>query len=148
MDMKKKSLLVIGALVFSLAFLPVSADAHWRGGGGVFLGFGTGLLTGYLFAPRPVYVAPPVYVPPPVYASPPPVVYVPAPPPPAPPVSGYTQPPPPNVASAPPLPGAQNKCREWKMIERRFEDRWDSYNGRWQSVPIEKWGWMDVPCNP
>ncbi len=152
--MKKTSLLAIGALVFSMGFLPVPAAAHWHGNGygyggaEVFFGFGAGLLTGYLLAPRPVYVAPPVYIAPPVYAYPPPVVYIPPPPPTAPPVSGYTQPPPPNVASAPPPPGAQNKCREWKMIERRFEDRWDSYNGSWQSVPIEKWGWVNVPCNP
>jgi hypothetical protein len=153
--MKKTSLVIVGALVFSICFLPAPAAIGWYGHGhghgygygGVFWGFGAGFLTGYLVAPRPVYVAP-VYIAPPVYASPPPVVYIPAPPPTAPPVLGYTQPPPPNVASAPPSPGAQNKCREWKMIERRFEDRWDSYNGRWQTVPIEKWGWVDVPCNP
>jgi hypothetical protein len=140
-DMKKASLLIVGVLAFSLALWPTLAGAHYRGG--TYWSFGTA----FIFAPRPVYIAPPVYVAPPVSAFPPPVVYAPVPTSPAPPASGYNQSPPPDVSAGPP-PAAQNKCREWKMIERRFEDRFDSYNGKWQLVPVEKWGWVDVPCNP
>jgi hypothetical protein len=139
--MKKTTLVTVGFLIVALVSLPVVADAHW-GGGGLFLGFGAGLLTGYLLAPSPVYVAPPVYAapPPPVYYP----SYVPAPaPPPAPPVSEYSN----RTSEAVPPPASESKCREWRLIERRLVDRWDSYSGRWQSIPVEKWGWVEVPCS-
>ena len=60
--MDKIKFLFVGLLAVSLISVPVVAEAHWHHGGGAILGFGAGLLTGYLFAPRPVYVAPPVYV--------------------------------------------------------------------------------------
>jgi hypothetical protein len=136
--MKRIKLLLVGLLAVSLVSVPVVADAHWHHrGGGLFLGFGAGLLSGYLLAPRPVYVAPPVFVaPPPVYAPTPPPAY-------QPPESGYSY----GLTQAVPPPTAQGKCREWRMIDRHLENRWDSYAGRWQSIPVEKWGWVDVLCN-
>jgi hypothetical protein len=129
--MKKIKFLLVGLLAVSLISVPALAEAHWHhGGGGVILGFGAGLLSGYLFAPRPVYVAPPVYVP----APPPPV---------QPPEFGYHG----SGYEAGPPPSARGTCREWRRIDRHLEDRWDSYSGRWQSVPVEKWGWVDAPCN-
>jgi len=134
-------------LLFSLS-LPAAANAR----GGVFLGFGAGLLTGYLVAPRPVYVAPPVYIVQPqvVQGNPdnvpapsagptqPPAVVS---PPPAPSTSGYSG------SATVPAPGNQAKCREWKMVDRHLEDRWDSYDGKWRQVPVEKWDWVEVPCS-
>jgi hypothetical protein len=135
--MEKTKLLIVCLLAVSLISVPVVAEAHWHHSGGAILGFGSGLLTGYLFAPRPVYVAPPVY------AAPPPV-YVPAPPPSyQPPESGYSY----GLTQAVPPPTVQGKCREWRMIDRHLENRWDSYAGKWQSIPVEKWGWVDVLCN-
>jgi hypothetical protein len=137
--MKKRIVAMVCLAAVFLVALPAAADAHWRGGR-VFLGFGAGLLTGYLLAPRPVYEAPPVYmVPPPAYYP----SYVPAPSPQYPPVSAYSNKPTESV----PQPSAHEKCREWRLIERHYKDRWDSYSGRWQAVPVEKWGWVDVPCN-
>jgi hypothetical protein len=150
--MKKVKFVTAGLLIIFLCSLPVVADAHGSGGGS-FLGFGAGLITGYLLAPRPAYVAPPVYVPPaqvaqqgspdhapvpPPGQTPPPEMY---PPPPAPPPSGYSG------AAPAPAPGDQAKCREWKMIDRHLEDRWDSYSGKWRQVPVEKWDWVEVPCS-
>jgi hypothetical protein len=141
--MKAPRLVFIGLLVASLVFVPVIADAHWRFGGGAILGFGLGLFTGFAFAPRPVYVAPPVY-----YAPPPPVAYpyrVPAPVPSGPAAYDYSNNP--NVSSVVPSPLGQSRCREWKLINRHPESRWDSYNGKWQTVLVERWGWVGAPCN-
>lgn len=135
--MEKTKIIAVFLLIICLVFLPVAADA--RGGGRLLFGFGAGLLTGYLFAPRPVYVAPPVYAAPPPVSSP---DYVPAPVPP-PPISGYSY----DANVAGPQPGLQAKCREWRLIDRHLEDRWDSYYGRWRQVPVEKWGWIEMPCN-
>ena len=136
--MKKTKIIAVFMLIIGLVFLPVAADA--RGGGGrILFGFGAGLLTGYLFAPRPVYVPPPVYAAPPPVSSP---DYFPAPVP-APPVTEYST----EAIAAGPPPSSQAKCREWRLLDRHLEDRWDSYNGRWRQVPVEKWGWIDVPCN-
>jgi hypothetical protein len=66
--MKKVKSVTAGLLIIFLLSLPVVAGAEWRHGEGAFLGFGAGLITGYLLAPRPTYVASPVYV------APPPVV--------------------------------------------------------------------------
>ena len=146
--MKKAKWVTAGLLLILFFSLPAAANAP----GGFFLGFGTGLLTGYLAAPRPVYVAPPVYVAQPQLVQ----VYpenAPAPP--------AEQTPPPAVGEAPPVPspfgysgsatapapGNQAKCREWKMIDRHFEDRWDSYYRKSRQVPVEKWDWVEVPCN-
>ncbi len=119
-------------LIASLVFLPTAAEAH-RQGGQVFWGFGVGLLTGYLFAPRTVVVAPPAVVAPaPVYRAP----YVPAPT--ASPVYRYS--------NSAPRPDANAKCREWRLIERYHQDSWDAYAGKWRSTPVEKWGWVEVPC--
>lgn len=159
LKMKKVKVVIAGLSIILLFSLPVVAYAHWNGGG-AFLGFGTGLITGYLLAPRSAYVAPPVYVAPPpaaeaypdvVQASPdkapvpppeqtPPPEMVP-PPPPAPPPSGYSG------GGPAPEPGSRARCREWKMIDRHLEDRWDSYSGKWRQVPVEKWDWVEVPCS-
>ena len=144
--MKKAKIVAAGLAIILLFSLPLAAHAG-HGGGEVFFGFGVGLLTGYLFAPRPVYVAPPVYVPPaPAYApvsAPPAPAYVPAPAYSAPSPPGYSN----NAATTAPPPSAQPRCREWRLIDRHLEDRWDSYYGRWRQVPVEKWGWVEVPCN-
>ncbi len=145
--MKGKFSISVGLAVLLIAFTAVPpAEAHWRhygGGGGVILGFGAGLATGIILAPRPVYVPPPVYVvPPPVVVYPSPNYYPPAPPPQEPPASGYEQ----QSTVVPPPPAANGNCREWRMIDRHLEDRWDSYYGRWQTVPVERWGWVEVPC--
>lgn len=127
--MKKIIRIGVCLLLVSLLCLPAAAEAHRHGSGGdVFLGFGVGLLTGYLFAPRTVVAAPPVY-----YAPYPPA------PPAAPPVNGYSY--------HAPQPGTHAKCREWRLLERHYQDTWDSYYGRWRTVPVEKWGWMEVPCD-
>lgn len=145
--MKGKFSISVGLAVLLIAFTSVPpAEAHWRhygGGGRVFLGFGVGLATGLILAPRPVYVSPPVYVaPPPVVDYPSANYYPPAPPPQEPPASGYEQ----QSAVIPPPPEANGNCREWRMIDRHLEDRWDSYYGRWRAVPVERWGWAEVPC--
>lgn len=132
----KKTIIVTTCLMFvSLICLPPAAEAggHYGHGGGVILGFGAGLLLGHLFTPRTVVVSPPVRV------ISPPVYYAPAPPPPPSPVYGYS--------SSPPQPAAHPKCREWRLLERRYQDSWDSYYGKWRSVPVEKWGWVEIPCN-
>ena len=144
--MKTGKLAFIGLLIALLVSLPVVADAHWGFGGGFVLGLGTGLITGFAFAPRPVYVAPPVY-----YVPPPSAVYhyypsYVAPPAPAGPTAyGYSNNP--TVSSVNPPPGGQSRCREWKLINRHWEHRWDSYNGRWQNVLVERWGWVGASCN-
>ncbi len=158
--LKKKKVKVItgGLLMIFLFSQPVVAYGHWSGAGAV-LGFGTGLITGYLLAPKSAYAVPPAYVAPPPAAQPYPEVAqaspdnVPAPPPgqtpppemlppppPAPPPSGYSG------GGPVPAPGNQAKCREWKMIDRHLENRWDSYSGKWRQVPVEKWDWVEVPC--
>ena len=122
--MKKTKMIAVFLLIIGLIFLPVAADAH-GGGGRIFFGFGAGLLTGYLFAPRPVYVAPPpVSSPdyPPVPLTPPRV---------------YEYSTDANAAAGPP-PSSQAKCREWRLLDRHLEDRWDSFYGRWRQVPVEK----------
>ena len=141
--MKTAKLVIIGSLIALLVALPAVADAHWSFGGGAILGFGTGLLAGYLLSPGPVYVAPPVYA-----APPPPVVYryypsyVPAPVPPT--AYGYSN----NASSSPASPPSigQSKCREWRLINRHWQNRWNPYYGRWQTVLVERWGWVGVPC--
>jgi len=141
--MKTVRLVSIGLLIVLLVSVPAVADAHWGFGGGLILGFGTGLVTGFAFAPRPVYVAPPVY-----YAPPPPVAYPyygPAPIVSGPAASGYS-----NNAGVPsgnPPPVGQLGCREWRLINRHWEKRWDASYGRWQSVLVERWGWAGVPCS-
>ena len=142
--MSKTQVAIIGFLIGFLTLLPVVANAHWHHGGGGFWGFGAGFFTGYLFAPRPFYVAPPVYAaPPPVMEYPAPY-YVPAPPA-KPPVSGFSDSAHAGIANPPP--NAQAQCREWRMISRQWQNRWDSYYGRWRKVLVEKWGWTKIPCN-
>jgi hypothetical protein len=105
-EMKTLKIISIVLLIVLLISVPVVADAHWGFGGGLLLGLGTGLITGFAFAPRPVYVAPPVY-----YAPPPPVAYpyrVPAPVPPDPAASGYSNNA--SVSSANPPPVGQSGC--------------------------------------
>jgi hypothetical protein len=136
-----------GLLVFFLLAWVAFAEAHE----GFIGGFESEGPTGYLATPGPVYKplansAPPqqmaqVYpgsAPAPSPGQTPPIE-VPPPPPPSP--SGY-----PDSAAAP-TPGNQAKCREWKMIDRHFEDRWDSNSGKWRQVPIEKWDWVETPCD-
>jgi hypothetical protein len=135
-------LIVLTALLIAV---PAAADAHGFGGGAI-LGFGLGLFTGFAFAPRAVYVGPPVY-----YAPPPLVGYpyypyaVPAPVPPDPEASRYSNSG--NLPSAHFAPPGQSRCREWRLIDRRWENKWDPYYGRWRAVLVEKWGWAGVPCN-
>ncbi len=160
--MRSKKIIIIGTLallILSLGTAPAFAGGFHHGGGGLLLGFGAGLATGYLFGPRPVYVAPPVYYPAPVVVTPSyqyyyaPGYY--------PPAQSYYPPAEPQVALPPQQPQAQGyaqnqnppvpppqdgKCHEWKMLERRTENRWDNYSGKWESVPVEKWGWVEVPC--
>ena len=143
--MKMAKLIFVGLLIVLLVSVPVVAEAHWGYGGGAFLGFGLGLFTGLIWAPRPVYVAPPVY-----YAPPPPAVYrsypyyVPPPAPPGPAASGYSN----NAAVLPAnlAPPGQARCREWRLIGRHWQNRWDPYSGRWQPVLVERWGWVGVHC--
>ncbi len=65
------------------------------------------------------------------------------PPPPAPTAPPAVMPPPPT----PPPPGAENKCRAWRMVERRVESRFDPATGTYRNVPTEKWDWVEVPCS-
>ncbi len=144
--MKVLNLALIGLLCVLLVAVPAAAEAHGGFGAGAFLGLGLGLFAGLALAPAPVYVAPPVY-----YPSPP-MIY-------------RYDPPSYGSAAAPPPPGVydrssnsnvsrsdvsstgQSRCREWRMINRHWENRWDSYYGRWRAVLVEKWGWAPVPCN-
>ena len=142
-EMRATKLVFTGLLVAFLVFSPVIADAHWGFGGGAILGFGLGLFTGFAFAPGPVYVAPPLY-----HAPPPPVAYPyysPAPVSPGPATYGYSNNP--SLSSISPPPVVQSRCREWKLINRHSENRWDSYNRRWQTVLVERWGWVGAPCH-
>jgi hypothetical protein len=144
---KKTQWVTAGLLVVLLLFLPAAAFAR----GEFFIEFGAGLLTGYLLPPKPIYVAPPAYVLPPqvvqVYPGPGPTsppAQAPnseaVPPPPAPPASGYVR------SATHPEPDLQEKCREWRRVDKRLEDRWDPTAGKWQQVPVEKWDWVDIPC--
>ena len=143
--MKTAKVASILLVIVLLVSTPAVADAHWGFAGGWIFGLGTGLITGYALAPRPVYAVPPAY-----YAPPPPVVYpyypsyVPAPVRPNPPANGYSN----NAAVAPSAlpPAGQSGCREWKLINRHWEKRWDSNNGIWQNVMVERWGWVGVQC--
>jgi hypothetical protein len=140
-EMKTAKILSIGVLVVLLVAVPVAADANGAYMGAAFWGFGLGLFTGFAFAPRPVYAGPPAY-----YAPPPPAVYryypsyVPAP---VPPTSygGYS-----NYANAPVSPPSANRCREWRLIDRHWENRWDSSYGGWRKVLVERFGLVGVPC--
>ena len=145
---KKIKFVTAGLLIVLLFSLPAAANAR----GEFFIEFGAGLLTGYLLAPRPIYVAPPAYVLPPqvvqIYPSTgptpppgqgPPSEVIPALP--APPTSGYAG------SATPPEADNQAKCREWRLVDSRLEDRWDSYSGKWQQVPVEKWDWVEIPCD-
>ncbi len=141
--MKTAKLVFSGLLITLLIFVPVAADAHWGFGGGAILGFGLGLFTGFALAPSPVYGAPPGY-----YAPPPPVGYrydVPAPVSPDPTAYGYSNSR--NMSSGSPPPAGESGCREWRLINRHWEKRWDPYYGRWQTVLVERWGWAGVPCS-
>ncbi len=145
--MKKMKWVASVLLILPLLLaVPGPADAGgWHGGGaGLFWGFGAGLLSGYLLAPRPVYVAPaPVYVAPPpaVEYAPPAATYYPAPP--LAPAAAQQET---AQLSAAPPPGNQPMCREWKMIENRTDYQWDSYYGRYRAVPVQRWGWVEIPC--
>jgi hypothetical protein len=144
-EMKTAKLAFLILLMVLLVSTPVVADAYWGFAGGWIFGLGTGLIAGYALAPRPVYAAPPVY-----YSPPPPVVYpyypsyVPAPVPPNPPGHIYSN----NAAVAPPPPppAGLSGCREWKLINRHWEKRWDQNYGVWRNVSVERWGWAGVPC--
>ncbi len=140
---KEAKFVIVGLLIVLLVAVPVAADAHGGFAGGAVLGLGLGLFTGLALAPRPVYVGPayPAY-----YVTPPPVVYrySPAPALPEPEAYGYAN----NteVTSASPPPAAQSSCREWRLLQRHWEHRWDSYYGRWRPALVEKWGWATIPC--
>jgi len=142
-EMKTMKTLSVGFLSILLIAVPVAADAHGGFAGGALLGLGLGLFTGFAFAPRPVYAVPPVY-----YAPPPPAVYryypsyVPAPVPPASYGGGYSDRAYAPSVSSPPA----GRCREWRLIDRHLENRWDSYQGRWQKILVERFGWVGVPC--
>jgi hypothetical protein len=140
--MKTMKILSVALLCILLIAVPVAADAHGGFAGAAFLGLGLGLFTGFAFAPRPVYAVPPVY-----YAPPPPAVYryypsfVPGPVPPAT-YGGYSE----NANTPSISPPSEGRCREWRLIDRHSENRWDSYQGRWQKVLVERFGWVGVPC--
>jgi hypothetical protein len=147
---KMKKIIQVAAGLLIILLLPAAAAAA-SARGDFFIGFGAGLLAGYLPAPRPIYVAPPAYTLPPqvvqIYPDsgptsspgqgPPPGVI----PPPVPSAPEYAH------SAPPPDPDAQAKCREWRVVERRSEDRWDSNSGKWQQVPVEKWDWVEIPCD-
>jgi len=121
-----KGLIVILAVL--LISMPAAADAHWSFRGGLIVGLGAGIVTGYILAPKPVPAVPPDH-----YAPPPPVV--------SPRYPGYAPAP---VASPHPAPSA---CREWTVVSRHWEKRWDGSGGAWRDVLVERWGWAGVPCH-
>ncbi len=143
--MKLKIIIMMTAgLLVIFPLLPADAIAAGARGG-------TLLLVGYLPGAGPTYVAPPANPLPPQVVQ----VY-----PDLGPASSRGQgpssevmPPPspsdPEYASSIPSPGpdGQMKCREWRMVERRLEERWDSNSGKWPQVPVEKWDWVDTPCD-
>ncbi len=136
--MKILNLAFIGLLIVLLVALPTVAEAHGGFGVGAIFGLGLGFLTGLAFAPGPAYVASPVYYPPPpvgyVYE---PSYYGPGPAAPRQEVYGNHESS--KVSSfTVPLTG-QARCREWGMINRHWENKWDPYYG--------KWGWAAVRCN-
>jgi hypothetical protein len=141
-EMKTTKILSIGLLSIILVAVPVAAGANGGYGGAAFLGFGLGLLTGLTFAPWPVYAAPSVY-----YAPPPPAVYryypsyVPEPVPPSS-YGGYSDRAKATSVSPPPA----GRCREWRLIDRHWEDRWNSQYGRSQKILVERFGWVGTPC--
>ncbi len=136
--MKAIKFLAIGSLILLVVAVPAAADAH--GGGLAVLGFGLGLFTGLAVAPGVVYGGPVYYAPPPpvIYPSYPVSAYVTVPAPSTPPSYGYSR--------AIPPPSGKSTCREWSLINRRWEKRWDPNFGRWRNVLVEKWGWVAVPC--
>ncbi len=139
--MKRMKFVCIALLIVALIAVPVVADAHGAYAGAAFFGFGLGLFTGLAFAPRPVYAAPPVD-----YAPPPPAVYryypsyVPAPAPPAS-YGGYSA-----YGNAATVSPPADRCREWRLIDRHYENRWDGSSGAWRKVLVERFGWVGVPC--
>jgi len=143
--MKVFNFVFIGLLGVLLVAVPVAAEAHGGFGVGAVFGLGLGFLTGLAFAPAPVYVAPPVYYPPPVIYRDYPPYYGSAPASPAP--GAYGNPGNSTISSSNTPPVMQSRCREWRMINRHWENRWDPYYGRWRAVLVEKWGWAGIPCN-
>ncbi len=133
-----------GLLCALLVAVPVAAEAHGGFGAGAFWGLGFGLLTGLALAPAPVYVAPPVYYPPPAIYRYDPSYYGSAPV--SPPSGAYGYSSNSTVSGSNVSSPGQSKCREWRMINRHWENKWDSYYGRWRAVLVEKWGWAPVPC--
>ncbi len=128
--MKALNFVFIGLLSVLLVAVPVAAEAHGGFGAGAVFGLGLGFLTGLALAPAPVYVAPPVYYPtPPLAYGYYPSYYGPA------------------LSSSNVPPAGYSRCREWRVINRHWENRWDPYYGRWRAVLVEKWGWGRVPCN-
>jgi hypothetical protein len=91
-------------------------------------GFSAGLFTDHLLTGNACAASAPDTPPPPG-----------APPPPGQPGPGGS------AVSPPPPPGPEARCREWKMVDRRMESRYD--RGLWQQVPVERWDWVDVPCS-
>jgi hypothetical protein len=142
--MKTAKWIIIGLIIVVFIGAPVLANAYVGYGGAAFFGFGLGLFTGLAFSPRPVYVGPGYYPPPLIYRSP---VYFVLP-------QDYTS------ASVPPSsygysdqarvlsvsPSISGRCREWRLLDRHLEDRWDGNYGRSQKVLVERFGWVAVSC--
>ena len=119
--MKKGALVFVFLVVFSWLFFPTAGNAQISGPG----------------SGPPSSAIPPAPTPPPAFTPPPA-----SPPPPAASGPGYE-------GSAPgPVPGPQAKCREWRMIERHMEYKFDQSTGKYREAPLEKWDWVDVPCGP
>ena len=51
------------------------------------------------------------------------------------------------LSLANPLVAGQSRCREWKLKDRHWEKRWYPSYGTWQTVLVERWGWVGFPCS-
>jgi hypothetical protein len=143
-SMMKKTKFVAMRLLIVLLFFSWPAAAS--GLGESIIGSEAGLPTGFPLALRPIYMTPPAYLLPLQVAQISPGTK------PTPPPEGIPSPPPPPTpgfagSATPPEPDRQAKCREWRMIDRHLEDRWDPYSAKWQQVPVEKWDWVGIPCD-
>jgi hypothetical protein len=50
------------------------------------------------------------------------------------------------ISSANPSFAGQSRCRQWKLKDKHWERRRNPLGG-WQTVLVERWGWVEFPCN-